>query len=356
MTERYFPFDAGAGANVTEAQWRAMAQQWLSTGVLTGYLNELAVSQRAAGGAGMAVDVATGGAWLQGHYYDTDALLTKAIAAADPADDRIDRVVARLKTVDNLCEVAVLTGTPAGVPVAPALTQTTSVWEEALAQVAVGAAVTQILNADITDERTYATAPAAASGATVATTVAGLGAGTEGKVGWIRAGGTGGIADSWKLVVYDATYAKWLSTTTTRAFTFTGGTIYAAPATWSDVVNAAGAALFVFAYEPWAIFDTAGLVPQLRAAGFLQINAAGAAHMRPAHYWAEVDDAAPTGVGVTAIDLSSATPTSRFKDSGWVALTAGYVVKTYITPGVQVQGNGANATSMICTTLMRWVG
>src|SRR3990167_8865604 len=47
-----------------------------------------------------------------------------------------------------------------------------------------------------------------AIGATVATTVAGLGTATDGKIGLIRAGST---PFDFVQVIYDATYAKWVS-------------------------------------------------------------------------------------------------------------------------------------------------
>jgi hypothetical protein len=37
----YLPFDAGAGANVTEDNWRKMARHWLGSGVLSNEDNEL---------------------------------------------------------------------------------------------------------------------------------------------------------------------------------------------------------------------------------------------------------------------------------------------------------------------------
>lgn len=111
----------------------------------------------------MSVDVAAGVGYVQGdqsstqgHYriYNDDTV-NKAIAAADPSNDRIDRVIAQVKDstdiggADDEWEIQVLTGTPAGSPSAPALP------DDALdlALIDVGAGVVTITNSDITDQR-----------------------------------------------------------------------------------------------------------------------------------------------------------------------------------------------------------
>lgn len=151
MTQTYYPFDAGAGSNVAESQWTKMARLWLPTGVIDGGLNELAVF---ADSTGLQVKVPSGRAWIEGHFFESDAQVTLAIAAAHPTNPRIDRVIVRVDWTANTIALAVLSGTAAGSPSAPALTQTTSTWEISLAQVAVAATATTIAPGDVTDERT----------------------------------------------------------------------------------------------------------------------------------------------------------------------------------------------------------
>lgn len=154
MAETFFPFEAGAGAAVAEAQWEKMAKRWLSTGVIDGYLNELAVVQRGAG-ANKSVDVSTGGMWIEGHYYENDAVKNLSIADNVSGSTRIDRIVVRLDRAANTISTVVLQGTPgAG---APALIQTDGgVYEKSLAQVSVANGFASIVTANITDERVYA--------------------------------------------------------------------------------------------------------------------------------------------------------------------------------------------------------
>ena len=152
MTKSYFPFDAGAGANITEDQWRKMAVHFLATGVLKGELNQFAVF---ADSTGMQVKVPSGRAWMVGHFFESDAQETLAIAASNPTNPRIDRVVVRANFTTNTIDLAIVQGTPAASPVAPALTLTASQWEISLAQVLVDAAVATIAANKITDERLF---------------------------------------------------------------------------------------------------------------------------------------------------------------------------------------------------------
>lgn len=165
VLEEYFPFASGAGSNVSEDEWRTMAEQWLPSGVVDGQANEFAVAQRAAG-ANMSVDVATGQARIQGIVGVSSTLKNQGIAANATGNPRIDRVILRADFTAKVIELDVLTGTPAAVPVEPALTQNSAIWEIALARIAVAAGAVSIVTANITDERTINT-PGGGGGADV---------------------------------------------------------------------------------------------------------------------------------------------------------------------------------------------
>lgn len=108
-------------------------------GVLDDYLNEMSV----AAGVGLSVDVATGAAIVLGHPFENDATTNVVLAVADPTNPRIDRIVLRLSPRGTATEGKIildkLTGTPAGSPVAPNVTQDATTWEISLATVAVPA-------------------------------------------------------------------------------------------------------------------------------------------------------------------------------------------------------------------------
>lgn len=132
--------------------WVKAARNWLATGVIKAYLNELQVY---ANSTGMNVKVKSGAANMQGIYFDSDAEEVLSIAAANASNPRIDRIIVRLDLLADSTDFAVLQGVPAVSPVAPAVTQNSSRWEISLAQVYVGANVSTIAAGNITDERNF---------------------------------------------------------------------------------------------------------------------------------------------------------------------------------------------------------
>lgn len=130
-------------------------------------LNDLKVTQRAAG-VNRSVDVSAGYALIMGtsslaqgtYAFANDAVENLPLSTADPANPRIDVIVAQIRdnTEDaggsNTARLFAVTGTPGAVPVAPTVPAGSLV----LAYVTVAAADTTIVNADITDKRTWAAA------------------------------------------------------------------------------------------------------------------------------------------------------------------------------------------------------
>jgi hypothetical protein len=112
--------------------------------------------------AGMSVRVASGWAAVVGttqanmgvYAFYNDATVTLTITTADPTNPRIDLICATVRDAFysgafNDVIYQVIAGTPAGSPVSPALPANSI----SLATIAVGAAVTQINTANITDTR-----------------------------------------------------------------------------------------------------------------------------------------------------------------------------------------------------------
>ena len=133
-----------------------------TSGIFT--TGSLAVTQ--SGTPAMTVQVATGWGAIVGDYtsnmgvyqFYNDAANTLTISPADPTNPRIDKIVVTISDsyytgVSNTVSFQVLTGTPAGSPVAPS----TPVMSLALATINVAAGATSILNANITDLRTTIT-------------------------------------------------------------------------------------------------------------------------------------------------------------------------------------------------------
>jgi microcystin-dependent protein len=151
--DAYYPFASGAGQIETVAQWEDYAGDLLRDGVILGAASEHAVF---ADSTGMQVKVPTGRVCIRGHRGVLTSQKTLGISANGSGNTRIDRVVARLDVTNSKIVYDVLAGTPSGSPVAPALTQTSTTWELALAQVSVPPSDTTIDSGQVTDERTFA--------------------------------------------------------------------------------------------------------------------------------------------------------------------------------------------------------
>jgi len=149
LFDTYFPFDAGPGAVVTEARWTEAFRRLANTGVVSGIGNELEVSTVSA----LTVRVATGAAWIEGHYASNDSTTDHTLAAAHATLGRIDRVVARVDWTANTMATDVLTGAASADPEPPAMTRSATVWEIPLAQVSVAATQTNLTSGDLFDER-----------------------------------------------------------------------------------------------------------------------------------------------------------------------------------------------------------
>lgn len=172
------------------AQYDRLTAQalWATTGTIGN--SSLAVTANSP--AGMSVRIASGWAAIVGtttsnmgvYTIFNDATVVQTIATADPTNPRIDLVCATVRDAyysgaNNDVIFQVITGTPAGSPVAPSLPANSI----SLATVAVGAAVTQINSGNITDTRVATTTNLAVGDITSVTAGAGLtGGGTSGDV------------------------------------------------------------------------------------------------------------------------------------------------------------------------------
>ena len=124
----------------------------VTTGVMKGAGNELAA---AANGSNMITTVNTGIAFLLGRYYENDSPLTLTHDTETLGNSRIDRIVVRmdLSTEARYVKAFVKKGASSTNPVAPALTQTSNLYEISLAQVKIVGGQTFIATNAVTDER-----------------------------------------------------------------------------------------------------------------------------------------------------------------------------------------------------------
>ncbi|WJN63040.1 minor tail protein [Streptomyces phage phiScoe3] len=148
MAQTSYPFDA---QSVSETQYSQFFRELQDTGVV-GSSDSTSLKVTSAG-TNLTLNVAIGSAIVRGHFYNNDAVATVTIAAADTTA-RTDRVVLRLDPAANSIVLAVIKGTAGGG--VPSLNQTdTGIYEVVLANVAVGANVTAISAASVTDQRRF---------------------------------------------------------------------------------------------------------------------------------------------------------------------------------------------------------
>jgi len=124
--------------------------------VIPGYGNDLKITANSP--AAMNVLVNTGAAWIKGRIYENTASETLTIAAADPTNPRLDRIILRVlldEDTDQTIRLAVLTGTAAATPALPALTQNSTTYEVAIGRVYVTAAAASIADTEVHDERQF---------------------------------------------------------------------------------------------------------------------------------------------------------------------------------------------------------
>ena len=138
---------------IADAPWgtriavRSRGRSW------RGVLPMLPILQLPAVEAG-GVFVASTRSTAQGVYHAyNDAVANVAIAAADPTNPRIDRIVVRFSAVERRIYLATLTGTPAETPTAPVLTRSNDTYELGVSDILVPKGSVSIPALNITDTR-----------------------------------------------------------------------------------------------------------------------------------------------------------------------------------------------------------
>lgn len=149
----FFPYDAGAGADVLEAQWRTMAKWWTTDGPVR--LEDIGSLTSGTTGA-RSITVGPGRCWVRGAAGEFTGTTTVSFATNASGNPRVDLVVLRNDFVANKIQMDVLQGTPAGSPVAPTPTQNTAKWEVPLYAVTCANGFSAVAAGDIVDVRQWA--------------------------------------------------------------------------------------------------------------------------------------------------------------------------------------------------------
>lgn len=207
MAQTSWPFE---NADTTETQYSYLFDRLKSSGV-AGFPTDTAL-QVTGDSSGMNVKVAVGFAIVRGFMYQSDAIVTNTITASS-SNPRIDLVVLRLDPSVNTIVQAVVAGTPAATPSAPALTQTTTgIYELEIGRVTVPALASVISAGNVSDTR-----PCLSHGVGIWTTTQRPASPSVGRLGWSTTNNV--------LEVYNGTSWIEAAPNNINAATITSGTI-----------------------------------------------------------------------------------------------------------------------------------
>jgi hypothetical protein len=143
-------FNSSSGDRVYDAaDFAAYFGSLVSNGIFYVTTSNLQVTPT----TGMTVSIAAGSAWINGYRYENTEALNKTLSTANGSYPRIDRIIIRWSLLNRSITAAVLTGTAAASPTAPALTRSTDVYELCVAEILVPQAATSITSGNITDTR-----------------------------------------------------------------------------------------------------------------------------------------------------------------------------------------------------------
>lgn len=333
--------------------------------------------------AGGVIYVLGGNVADQGMYrlYDPTTR-TITCPAADATNPRIDTIIMRVydNAVDvsgyNEARVEVIPGTPTGGATLgnlngkATLASITGVSLSyfVLAYVLVPATATVFTNSvtNVSDVRTRATvgsgsAAGPTSGMTVATTIGGLGTAINGKMGRLRLGST---PYTFVMVVYDSTYAKWISEPS-LSLVATHGTTSTTSATYVDVIDPFNTGLLPgFVIPGWRDYDAGGLLPQSKwSAAFTNTTSTGNGSMTPS--FGGYDDGS-TWTGTVVVTVASATGEAVQNCAvtgqpylrgtvGWAQIAGGYTLRDNLLAGYRLKTAAGNI-SVKALGAVRWVG
>ena len=127
--------------------------QAFDVGITTGLKADNADNFKIVPNANMQVKMMPGGAMIFGHYLLDEEEEIINLDMADAELNRIDRIVLRYDKFERSIKSAVIKGTAALTPVAPAALRTNEQFDLVLADIYIGKAVTTITTANITDMR-----------------------------------------------------------------------------------------------------------------------------------------------------------------------------------------------------------
>jgi hypothetical protein len=136
-----------------DRQYNAEDMSSIFTGIITdGVFQNIGTALIVAVNSGMVVNIGIGRCWFNNTWTNNDAIYPIALDTAEVVLNRIDSVVIEIDGSLRINSFKIIQGTPATTPVAPTLTNAGLIHQYALANIYVGAGVSEIIAANITNK------------------------------------------------------------------------------------------------------------------------------------------------------------------------------------------------------------
>lgn len=186
------------------------------------------------------------------------------------------------------------------------------------------------------------------AGATVATTISGLGTASGGKIGLIRAGSS---PFDFLTVVYDATYSHWVS----QIFPMTNALINGGTTSNTGYTGLSGS-IENRVWVPWKTYSTAGLTLQMRLIGQISATSGNTTSAALQLFSNNVGSTAAANGTQTSVITTTST-SAVLGDSGWVNADAGATVHDVASVDIQIKVSAGTAAGISSPSVYaRYIG
>lgn len=154
MAITYFPFNSVIVNNKPDRAANAETMAlYLKTFFTDGIVLDTSAAMQVKAKSGLTVAIQPGTAFVDGRIMHSSAVENFTLDDASGVLNRIDRIILRLDYANRLMKFLVLKGEEGSEPTAPAITRSADIYDMCLAEVYIGATVTELTQANITDKR-----------------------------------------------------------------------------------------------------------------------------------------------------------------------------------------------------------
>ena len=154
MAITYFPFNSVIVNNIPDRAANAETMAlYLKTFFTDGIVLDNSAAMQVKVKTGLTVAIQPGTAFVDGRIMHSSAVEEFTLDGSSGVLNRIDRIILRLDYANRLMKFLILKGEEGSEPTAPAITRSVDIYDMCLAEVYIGATVTELTQANISDKR-----------------------------------------------------------------------------------------------------------------------------------------------------------------------------------------------------------